>query len=375
MTQIKEGNEKEMKRLNKLPEMPKLDKCYRLSDKNAFPFMIFEQIKQKENKVTTKETFQTIDALDKENTLTNNKFAKTDIGVMITNFMNNYDVIIERFEYIKNKVSDFKSRQDYFIYHFSILVGLYRLNDKLESMFMHIINKFYYQTLRTEKLENMEEKYIQFLQDMINQMKNIKSLIDNSFATSSAKTRTKLFTNQTLQLPKVKISYSTERGKSKITYVYQISKLSDFFNTSIYHLLADNKVITRCPSCKAYFIPNDNEEKYCYGNYGINKGKCKGRTYGFFPIANQYYDRLCRRLKPEKYPNDRKELQDKYNKIKTIVKKESKTQYLGDKQLMEMLKDFEIQNAKKHNKEEKWKLYEVYEKQFVEYYKEEIQEK
>ena len=377
-----------------------------LSNKNAVPYMIIDSIKLDRNKIETTEQLQVKDEnrLPKElvDSRNNKQTKKLNVGTIICKFLNNYDSIIKIFDKCKEilvKNIDYEECDHIF--------GL--LRDNLEKypiiriMLIHIIDSFefdilynkpitrqkiqneiytaenfwkidldnipqhqsYYDNLRKQLSIIQSPQYftdlkIKFFQDIINEMEVIKNLIDGAFATTSKDTKRNLFTHKNIKLPRVKIEYLTANNNFVTRYTYAIKSLSDFFNVSLYHIVLTDKAIIKCPACGTYFIPNNKNEKYCYGKY--RKVNCKGRQVIFEKkayVADDYFHRICNRLRKERYPNEKDMLQTEYDKFKKSLLIKASNREKIEHKLVSFLIEYDFHLMKKYNK--KWNLYKKYE--------------
>lgn len=384
---------------------------YPLSNKNAVPYMIIDSTKLSRNKIETKEQLQIKDenGLPKElvDSRNNKQTTKLNVGTIICKFLNNYDCIIKIFKECKEVLV--KNIDDVECDH---IFGLSR--DKLEkyeiirAMLIHIIDRFDFDIKYTKPLRRnriLEELYaaenlwgidldnipqhqsyyddlreqisimqspsyfsnleINFFQDIINEMETIKKLIDGAFATTTKDTKRNLFTQNNIKLPSVKIEYLTNNNNNFVTrYTYAIKSLSDFFYVSLYHIVLTDKAIIKCPACGTYFIPNNKNEKYCYGKY--RKVNCKGRQVIFQKkayVADDYFHRICNRLREERYPNEKDMLQAEYDKFKkSLLIKTSNREEIEHK-LVSFLLEYDFGLMKKYNR--KWNLYKKYERLII----------
>ena len=184
---------------------------------------------------------------------------------------------------------------------------------------------------------------IQFLDNYINDLEEIKKLIDNSFLNKSKDSNTKKFRLNQLYLPQSNFEYNLRNENPEIEkYIYTFTNIKDLCYITFYQLLLNKKVISKCQCCNDYFIPRErNDEIYCYRKYKTRrneiitcKEKGKYKTYNFKRknnIAN-LYGNLLNRL------NGRIKKQDKnydfYNELKLkltqakkkVNKKANKTQ-------------------------------------------------
>lgn len=152
--------------------------------------------------------------------------------------------------------------------------------------------------LRKKKLEQQYENLkngniiknacIQFLDNYINDLEEIKKLIDNSFLNKSKKSNTKKFKLNQLYLPLSNFEYNLENENPEIEkYNYTFTNIKELCYITFYQLLLNKKVISKCHCCNDYFIPRErNDEIYCYREYKTKrneiitcKEKGKYKTY------------------------------------------------------------------------------------------------
>lgn len=157
-----------------------------------------------------------------------------------------------------------------------------------------------------------------------------------SFITTSeiAKNRkANKFIGNELKISPVNVKIDTE-SKKIVEYNYKLDSLTDLLSVSLYHLILNNQVITRCQYCNKYFIPKTrNNEIYCHNLIGVTKDnepiycsdigkrkKYETKRYDVYRLYKNLFDRLKQRIKnndnnKEDYTNKLNYLKENYKKI------------------------------------------------------------
>ena len=214
---------------------------------------------------------------------------------------------------------------------------------------------------------------IKFLNNFINELNKIKKLIDKSFIKKSNESNTKRFNLNNIVLPNSNFAYTYIDNKPTITkYVYEFTSIRELCYITIYQLLINKKVISKCQNCNDYFIPQiRNDEIYCNKFQGYNNWKepvtCKtqgkynrynhnNRNEKVDKLYSTLINRLNRRIKNDTndtyiYANMLKRL--KKVKEVTTTKSINDINYNKDKIFHRYLTIFDKQFQKKYPRQKK----------------------
>ena len=211
---------------------------------------------------------------------------------------------------------------------------------------------------------------IKFLDNFINDLKEIKKLVDNSFLNKSVESNTKKFKLNQITIPTSTFQFNLTDKNPKIKrYTYTFNNIQELCYITFYQLLINKKVISKCEFCNDYFIPkNRNDEIYCDKKYKKYKGEetscAKKGKYKKYNInrkndIDSLYGNLLNRLNGKIKDNDTNyntycELKEKLRKEKEKINKQKNEdtnkilkQKLSQKILSKKLKEIE----KKYDKE------------------------
>lgn len=126
----------------------------------------------------------------------------------------------------------------------------------------------------------LKDKCISFFDNWLNEFENMKKIVDNAFVLTDENSRYYTFSGITLQLPSPTIEFSKPKKAKETKYKYELSKLTDFIYTSLYHLQLEGLRIIKCPYCEKYFKPERLNQTWCGKEYQTNKyGKITCREY------------------------------------------------------------------------------------------------
>lgn len=126
----------------------------------------------------------------------------------------------------------------------------------------------------------LKDKCISFFDDWLNEFEKMKEIIDNAFVPTDDNSRYYTFSGITLQLPSPTIEFSKSKKAKETKYKYELSTLTDFIYSSLYHLQLEGLRIIKCPYCENYFIPKRLNQTWCGKEYQTNKyGKITCREY------------------------------------------------------------------------------------------------
>lgn len=362
--------------------MEKID-VYILSNENAIPYIEFETIHEKQ-KISDTEYLYTDDKYNSQNII---KTKKLPTGTLLINIINLYDKIMTVLKECKEMIYESEKIRDG-DYRDSVLELKRRLLalGKVLKIFINYVDIFYiditinyskerndiqselytaknywndlenpqhkgYYTNLAEKLEYMstsqyiKDRCLEFFDNTITQLEEMKNLVDNSFVYTKEKSRTKIFSGTDLILPRPTIYFSNEHSKHYIPIknIYKVQTLTEFFNCSIYHIYLSGKVIAKCKGCNKYFIPNRTNQVYCgekCRELKENKiGDKRGEKYS--NKSHKLYECIRKRLIhcPKKYEQEIKKFKENY-KYNDLLEKLEKS-YTKDKTInveLELLK-------------------------------------
>lgn len=124
--------------------------------------------------------------------------------------------------------------------------------------------------------ELYKSKVIQFLDDLISEIKNLKSFCEDAFKKVEIETEDDYkkiieFNKNTLILPNSTIKFNKEKKSTVFEYTYNVHNLSELANITLNHLLFNRQILIRCKYCNSFFIPKTNSENYCDRVWGKRK--------------------------------------------------------------------------------------------------------
>lgn len=142
----------------------------------------------------------------------------------------------------------------------------------------------------------LKDKCINFFDNWLNEFEKMKEIVDNAFVLTDENSRYYTFSGITLQLPSPTIEFSKSKKakKAKETkYKYELSTLTDFIYTSLYHLQLEGLRIIKCPYCENYFKPERLNQTWCGKEYQTNRyGKITCREYHLVRISEKIYNHI-----------------------------------------------------------------------------------
>lgn len=272
--------------------------------------------------------------------------------ILYTNFCRELDKIknIDICRYlIKNDIFTFynnfisKTKNDYY----EFIHGLNSMKYQLEKCTDVKSNTyddltFYSELLKSflnkaEGIKYYQEAWINFITNYIKDLKKIYMICIKSFYNNTINDfhrQTNKFIGNKLELPIVKINIDTDNSKKILEYKYTTNSFKDLANATLYHMILNNNVITKCNYCNTYFIPRTrNDEIYChkfikmstfgdplYCNDIAKSKKYENQIYNVYKLYKALLDRLTIRIKKnDDNVTDYKEklnyLQENYKKI------------------------------------------------------------
>ena len=185
-----------------------------------------------------------------------------------------YEIRIDVSHILLNEIYNFENiiyqiRVDYF----NDIDNKIRESAKLEDS---IINKKLAQQYKDLKNGTIvKNACIKFLDNFINDLEEIKKLVDNSFFNKSVESNTKKFKLNQITIPTSTFQFNLDNENAKIErYIYTFNNIRELCYITFYQLLINKKVISECEFCNDYFIPkNRNDEIYCDKKYPKYKGE------------------------------------------------------------------------------------------------------
>ncbi len=231
---------------------------------------------------------------------------ENNLGSFLIEILNNSNNIIEIYSNTKKELEqyDIYKNEYAFVYILDILKNLIKnLKNCFPKYYIFLIfdienfisnkykeNREFFGKEFSKWIEKIEQQSfkrknecITFIDNLINNIRNVNELINTSFGrsissyTGKEKTNTEL-QNMDLSVPSVDIKLgkkedSNESYKEEY-YIYKVSNLNEICNISILQLTYNNKVIVKCKNCGKYFIPiNRSDTVYCNNYYITKKGK------------------------------------------------------------------------------------------------------
>lgn len=173
----------------------------------------------------------------------------------------------------------------------------------------------------------MEEQYSKIFTTLKHDLK----IIQGHYKTKTGEKYKRVFqVPLTVKLPSSEVVYSNDFSRlyEPISYTYEITKLEDLLNISLYQLSLQKQFIIRCKNCNKYSISERKDKIFCDRN-------CKGSFTRKNNRATQdkisrYYSILSNRYRHSK-------IYEKANiKLKTIYN-QYRTKQIDDKTFMAML--------------------------------------
>lgn len=177
--------------------------------------------------------------------------------------------------------------------------------------YIEILNKA---ISRCNGIKLYEEQWRYFITNYIKELKHIYLMTINSFYTNNNNNLTRetnKFIGNNLDIPVVKLTTDTNNKKNIIEYNYTVNSFKDVANATLYHMIINNNVITRCNYCNTYFIPRTrNDEIYCHKLIKISPAgfpvycsdiaktkKYENKLYNVYKLYKALNDRLTVRIK------------------------------------------------------------------------------
>ena len=213
----------------------------------------------------------------------------------------------------------------------------------------------------------LKDKCISFFDNWLNEVQNMKKIVDNACVPTYENSRYYTFSGITLQLPRPTIEFSKSKKAKETKYKYELSTLTDFIYASLYHLQLEGLRIIKCKCCKKYFIPTENNQVNCNtisdekvkDKYSWQKQELsiKSTSQIFYDAI---YSRLRRNHKEEfenfkqnyNYKEKRKLLEQKYSSEEEIEQELLKWLIKYDKEFFEKFPS----KTRKPTTTEYWKL-------------------
>lgn len=307
---------------------------------------IFNSLKYREFIITHKESYIEIKGYK---TLTNKKIIhKNRIGNIITNLLNQSNLIIELLQKYKVIINDLDINKNkdntssYLPAVFTIFSLLYNDLQKISPSTFIIskaINKSLWEFLKLKKFSNsisevQSMSYIEqcniIIKNQILSLKHLKCNVEKIYSrTSTNKKGYVKYENPIIHTPTCTILYKKQANRSfPYLYKYEISNLEELFNISVYCLSLTKYKIYRCNICNRYFTSNK-IKKTCSNTclkkaekLREEKNRIKKRTKNSEPV-NQLYNRITsfynRTLKNNRKKQSirnemRKKFENNYNK-------------------------------------------------------------
>lgn len=204
------------------------------------------------------------------------------------------------------------------------------------------------------------DSYIEYLRNLLMKLTVLYNKCRKSFTENTdnyTKTKTKFYNSSDLNIPSVQIYFDNSIHPKLTHYEYSFINIEDLLNVSLYHIILNKNVISKCKNCEDYFIPkNRNDEVYC--DKKINKtqtckdiGKYKSFKYKQYsenptPISYFFHKTLNDRLKNnDNYKKEYIKFKENYQKV--LDKKYSNNKK-REESIMKFLTDFDKKFQEKY---------------------------
>lgn len=193
----------------------------------------------------------------------------------------------------------------------NLKIGINELQKQWEEIFEEKGYGLYY-----------KNKCIEFIDEYIKKLENIKNFVNDSFPKKTADSNTRIYKEiekEPLKAPTVEPIIG-EKNRVR-TYSYTFCSLEELCHATIFHLVTSaKKVISRCEysKCRKYFIAPKSNNIYCPNENCQKKGKSE--KFDNSTITYQLYKRLKARLLKRINRNDNKKMN--YIEIRQEIEKE-----------------------------------------------------
>lgn len=178
------------------------------------------------------------------------------------------------------------------------------------------ISIYDYTVKQVVNLPLLNDESIAFIsyKQMINDLENFKSEVENIFKWDSKKRKYIYERKRNYTFPKKIIEFNKDKSKS---VKYFISNLSDFLSLSTLYIKSSNSAISKCIICNSYYINNSGtltcSSECCKKSKGIKNKKSKSiNSPEVRKLINCIRSYLNRYITNEEKRNQRERLKEKF---------------------------------------------------------------